>query len=248
MISFFRKIRQKLFSSPPAGKEGNRVTRYFVYAVGEIFLVVTGILIALQVNNWNTNIQNQKKESAILIELKEGLKADKELLQKKLEQYLQDQKQLLILDSLLKIDNHPYTQSMNSLFGKVYGIRFTRVNKAFYEDLKSSGLQIIRDKKIRSQIVGLFENNYNFLEGILEIETSIHLVLRPYYLSNFTEIEFNDSANPINYEKVWSDPYYKNIVHYRIISLEGNQLREYQKAIAAIEGISIDIEEYLSYD
>jgi hypothetical protein len=46
MISFFRTIRLKLLSQ-------NRVTRYLVYAFGEIFLVVIGILIALQVNNWN---------------------------------------------------------------------------------------------------------------------------------------------------------------------------------------------------
>ena len=48
MISFLRKIRQKLLSQ-------NRVTRYLVYALGEIFLVVIGILIALSINNWNEN-------------------------------------------------------------------------------------------------------------------------------------------------------------------------------------------------
>jgi hypothetical protein len=53
MVSFFRKIRQQLLSHLPAGKAGNRVTRYLVYAFGEIFLVVIGMLIALQVNNWN---------------------------------------------------------------------------------------------------------------------------------------------------------------------------------------------------
>lgn len=46
MTSFFRKIRQNLLSQ-------NRVTRYLAYAIGEILLVVIGILIALQVNNWN---------------------------------------------------------------------------------------------------------------------------------------------------------------------------------------------------
>ena len=55
---------------------------------------------------------------------------------------------------------------MDTLFGKVYGIRFTRVNNAFYEDLKSSGLQIITHKKIRSNIVSLFDNNYSFLDKL----------------------------------------------------------------------------------
>jgi hypothetical protein len=45
MISFFRIIRQKLLQE-------NRITRYLVYAIGEILLVVIGILIALQVNNY----------------------------------------------------------------------------------------------------------------------------------------------------------------------------------------------------
>ncbi|WP_229741447.1 DUF6090 family protein, partial [Planktosalinus lacus] len=46
MIKFFRKIRQNLLN------EG-KTTRYFKYAIGEIVLVVIGILIALQINNWN---------------------------------------------------------------------------------------------------------------------------------------------------------------------------------------------------
>jgi hypothetical protein len=54
MIKFFRKIRQNLLSEGKTGK-------YFKYAIGEIILVVIGILIALQVNNWNENrLQNQK--------------------------------------------------------------------------------------------------------------------------------------------------------------------------------------------
>ncbi len=47
MIKFFRKIRQRLFTE-------NNYSKYLMYAFGEIFLVVIGILIALQINNWNT--------------------------------------------------------------------------------------------------------------------------------------------------------------------------------------------------
>jgi hypothetical protein len=46
MVKFFRKIRQKLLSE-------NKFSKYFIYAIGEIVLVVIGILIALQINNWN---------------------------------------------------------------------------------------------------------------------------------------------------------------------------------------------------
>lgn len=63
MFKFFRHIRQNLLTENKTGK-------YLKYAVGEIILVVIGILIALSINNWNTNRLNQKKEVSILYELK----------------------------------------------------------------------------------------------------------------------------------------------------------------------------------
>lgn len=57
MIQFFRKIRKSLLSQGKIGK-------YITYAIGEIFLVVLGILIALQINNWN-----EERKSGIQIEL-----------------------------------------------------------------------------------------------------------------------------------------------------------------------------------
>ena len=55
MIKFFRKIRQRLLSE-------NKFSKYLIYAIGEVFLVVIGILIALQINTWNENKLKTKKE------------------------------------------------------------------------------------------------------------------------------------------------------------------------------------------
>ena len=63
MIKFLRKIRRKLLSE-------NRFSRYMVYAIGEIALVVIGILIALQINNWNEINKNKEKELKVLMNLK----------------------------------------------------------------------------------------------------------------------------------------------------------------------------------
>ncbi|OIQ26932.1 MAG: hypothetical protein BM564_13590 [Bacteroidetes bacterium MedPE-SWsnd-G2] len=63
MIKFFRKIRQDLLSKGKTGK-------YFKYAVGEIVLVVIGILIALQINNWNTQRVQEIDVENYLIRLK----------------------------------------------------------------------------------------------------------------------------------------------------------------------------------
>ncbi len=55
----------------PAGKAGNKFSKYLLYAIGEIFLVVIGILIALQLNTWNEHVKNRAQEDQILRQLKE---------------------------------------------------------------------------------------------------------------------------------------------------------------------------------
>ena len=69
MISLFRKIRQKLLSQ-------NQVTRYLVYAIGEILLVTIGILIALQVNNWNEERKQKLSVDAAIKSLIEDFRLD----------------------------------------------------------------------------------------------------------------------------------------------------------------------------
>jgi len=69
MIKFFRKIRQNLLME-------NKTSKYLKYAIGEILLVVIGILIALQINNWNENRKNEKQLDAIYNTIEQNLKTD----------------------------------------------------------------------------------------------------------------------------------------------------------------------------
>lgn len=69
MISLFRKIRQKLLQQ-------NRITQYLTYAIGEILLVVIGILIALQINNANEAHKARQSERVVLNNLVQDLRAD----------------------------------------------------------------------------------------------------------------------------------------------------------------------------
>jgi hypothetical protein len=73
MISLFRKIRQKLIQQ-------NQVTRYLAYAVGEIFLVTIGILIALSINTWNEKRKKIESERELMISLKKELSLNSALL------------------------------------------------------------------------------------------------------------------------------------------------------------------------
>ena len=62
MIKFFRKIRQRLLSE-------NKFSKYLIYAIGEIVLVVIGILIALQINNWNELQRSKAQEERLIHDL-----------------------------------------------------------------------------------------------------------------------------------------------------------------------------------
>ncbi|WP_318312424.1 DUF6090 family protein [Flagellimonas crocea] len=66
MLTFFRRIREQLIS-------GNKISKYLLYAFGEIILVVIGILIALQINNWNEGRKNADLEQDYLISISADL-------------------------------------------------------------------------------------------------------------------------------------------------------------------------------
>jgi hypothetical protein len=69
MIKFFRKIRQKMLTE-------NKFSKYLLYAIGEIILVVIGILIALSINNWNQEKQQKKVLNNIYATIKADLQQD----------------------------------------------------------------------------------------------------------------------------------------------------------------------------
>ena len=69
MIKFFRRIRQQLLD------EG-KLKRYLIYAIGEILLVMIGILLALQINNWNESIKSLNAQKAYLTEIRNDLIQD----------------------------------------------------------------------------------------------------------------------------------------------------------------------------
>lgn len=86
MITFFRKIRQNLLMENKTGKPAFAPGKYFKYAIGEIVLVVIGILIALQINNWNEQRKADRAENKALVALKKEFEQNIERFQFILEQ------------------------------------------------------------------------------------------------------------------------------------------------------------------
>lgn len=74
MLIFFKKIRQQLLTK-------NKFSKYLLYAIGEIMLVVIGILIALQINNWNDNRIKKRNELSFYQNIKDWILDDKNYIQ-----------------------------------------------------------------------------------------------------------------------------------------------------------------------
>ncbi len=75
MIKFFRHIRKKLIAE-------NKISKYLLYALGEIILVVIGILIALQLNTWNENRKLENSKEKLMVALQQEFKINKNVLEK----------------------------------------------------------------------------------------------------------------------------------------------------------------------
>ena len=78
MIKFFRKIRKRLLTE-------SKFSKYLLYAIGEIVLVVIGILLALQINTWNEERKNQNEANKILLQLKTEFETNNELVDSSIE-------------------------------------------------------------------------------------------------------------------------------------------------------------------
>ncbi len=158
MIKFFRKIRQNLLSE-------NKFSKYLLYAIGEIILVVIGILIALSINNWQQERQNIKLEQRYLEDLVNYLKQDSVILQ---EFYSEAKLTAIAKDSIYKVLNDHYYQ-MDSLPGyfrrQWVGYRTFSPSTSTIEELKSSShLAVIRNDMVRKQIVNIYYKYDLFLQ------------------------------------------------------------------------------------
>jgi hypothetical protein len=79
-----------------------------------------------------------------------------------------------------------------------------------------------------------------------DIDMKITLdIIRPFYLRNFRDIEFKLSATPIDYDVIFNDPYYRNIVDYRLIVLRSNRITSYTRIIDEIRDVLAMLEKEL---
>lgn len=169
MTKFFRRIRQQLMSE-------NKFTTYLIYAVGEIVLVVIGILIALSINNWNHNQQERKKESSYLDKLEVDLRQQLTYIDNQLKyehKYIDNARPLLDrfrTESVFVIDSTACIQLKVLMERKTF-ITITPT----YQDLITTGnIDLISDEILRNELLRYYSELERF-EKIIQSNNTLHV-------------------------------------------------------------------------
>lgn len=156
MIKFFRKIRYDLLLKNKTGK-------YLQYAIGEIFLVVVGILIALSINNWSDSKKTQAKVNAFVSSLKSDLVNDLATISEVIE--VQEQR-LKALEDAIALGNAPALQELLAQeqpeainIGRNW--TFFPVAGAYKAATGTGLIESLPNDKLKKDIINLYEYNYN---------------------------------------------------------------------------------------
>lgn len=162
MIKFFRQIRQKLLSE---GKTG----RYLKYAIGEILLVVIGILIALQINTWNEERKNAISETSYLKRLSNDLQSDIVWLEGYIGERYERKIKALKMGKQYYQGIYKVTDTLDFLnelgYGSVFGNIIWSFNKTTYQQLVSTGdFEKIHKEALRLAVL----DYYDLLNGTEE--------------------------------------------------------------------------------
>lgn len=194
MIKFFRKIRQRLLTE-------NKFIKYLLYAIGEIVLVVIGILIALSINNANDFENQRRKELTLLNEMSQNLQIDLKDLNFNIKGSAERIKANEIILKALK-ERVPMNDSLKPYYANIFGNFQLSNNTAAWENLKSVGMDLVSDDSLRNVISNLYAVKYNYLENITKGVDDGHQwnTFYPQFLDLIDVDEVWVSAEPVSHE------------------------------------------------
>ncbi|WP_375324522.1 DUF6090 family protein [Flagellimonas sp. GZD32] len=199
-MKFFRSIRQKLV-------ETKRVKKYLLYALGEIFLVVIGILIALQISNWNETNKQRKEVHSALLEIKNDLLLDQQVLKDALrikkDEYDIQEKVIAILDQ-----KEEMVEDFNKHLGHLMLKRNIEFTKNGFELLKEMGIGKIEDDGFRIKLTSYYDLALPRIQAEIEDDTDeFQSIWLPYVREHFTEWLFEVYGTPKDMDSFLNDEY-----------------------------------------
>lgn len=158
MIKFFRKIRQNLLWEGKTGK-------YLKYAIGEIVLVVIGILIALQINNWNETRKQHIAEREFITSVKNDLKQDNAFIQLIIKGIEPRTEAFETLNRDLPNLYHKERKSLDSVFNIYFKSQrtFYPISGSYESAVSGNQLTAFRNKDLIHKVVKLYNSTYDRL-------------------------------------------------------------------------------------
>lgn len=245
MLRFLRLWRKRLLSEA-------QFSKYLLYAMGEIILIVLGILIALYLNNINAEKQAREVEVQLLNELKSNLESNIEILERTLmteTQYLSYNEMILeYLD-----DRKPYDEGLDRAFGVYFWTVTTNPVMGGYEFLKSKGIDLITNDSLRKRISYIFDNEFSILKNENEVWSNNlqQTIAYPYHVKHFrrydhpqTDTNEIERAKPFDYDSLLKDEEFKSI-NAEIISNRKWNINGIQTLIGEIRELIVQIDEEL---
>ncbi|MFT5955687.1 MAG: hypothetical protein ACI8QD_002543 [Cyclobacteriaceae bacterium] len=209
MLFFLRKVRKQLM-------KGNKLLPYLLYAVGEIVLVVAGILIAVQIEDSYQQSQTKQLEIKYLKEMHGNLTFDLQDIQFNIE-FNESRKRSneAVLHHLT--NQLPYHDSLDYHLSNLLFSTRTLPNMGAYESLKSKGLEIISNDSLRANITYVYSFAYH---NAIDFE---HADDHPYQYDvlwpavmdavAFQAYEYNSTTNtakPVNYASMLKNTQFQN--------------------------------------
>ena len=238
MIPFFRKIRKKM-------ADDNRPVKYARYAIGEIILVVIGILIALQINTWNADKKARELEYLTLIELKKNIDTDlKEMGRLKVLMERRVLSMQLVLDELAS--DRTYQDSIAVHFGRAMVYDDMGFHKGIYESIKFSGGQLINDNNLRFEINNFYDYYVTDMEGaFIELRDDFYNYMLTFLREEFKYYEsIEPRAIPIDFESMKQNQNFKLSLGV-FMDLQKMSMRKMDKTVKASSDLLTKINQRL---
>jgi len=200
MIKFFRKIRQNLLSEGRTGK-------YLKYAFGEIILVVIGILIALQVNDWNQERKNRIIENKLYHSLISSLESDLEDVNEKINIVGSslDAQDILMEYSFDKLEREFDIQQIEQLVSDLQKCaRSFFPNYGFYNKITSNQqIDLIKSDQLQLKIIELYEQYYQRYSDVDQsLEKQAVFSLNTNYFSKIRHLYHDGNWNGLTMDMI----------------------------------------------
>lgn len=185
------------------------------YAIGEIFLIVVGVSLALAANSWYQETQLRKEELRALQQIKVALEADVADFSAFVERLQVTERDMLALWNAL--ESETLSEEFASQITSLTVFRAALIRSGPYEEIKNRGFALISNASIRSALIDLYERLAPTVEGVADVDRDFSSnLIGPYFQENFVISPDGPWMPAEGYDALQRDAYFRNLVAQKL--------------------------------